>query len=70
MKIIPADVDISVHYQQDGYYEAGCHYKMCTNMDPRDLNILRQNMQAEKAKREAEAAGSVELEGAGLSLLE
>jgi hypothetical protein len=70
LETIAGDTEITVRYQQDGYYTKGCHCKTCTGMDPRDLNRLRQNVQAEKAKREARAACGVTPEGAGTSLPE
>ena len=70
LETIAAGADITVRYQQGGYYLKGCRCKTCTGMDPRDLGRLRQNMQAEKAKREAKAACGVASEGAGTSLPE
>jgi hypothetical protein len=70
LETIAAGADITVRYQQDGYYLKGCRCKTCTGMDPRDLSRLRQNVQAEKAKREAKAASGVASEGAGTSLPE
>jgi hypothetical protein len=44
VKMIHADADFSVCYEQDGYYKDGCRCKICTGIDPRNLSILRQNV--------------------------